>query len=321
MKIVLTDAKTVTQGDLSLEPLREFGELDINQLTPYGKIAEKIKDADIVLCNKTPLNPETLRLAKNLKLILLWATGYNNIDTDYCDSHGITVCNAGSYSTNAVAQHTFALILELINNTGNYNRFVQEGSWQKSDTFSPFAFPLNELAGKALGIFGYGAIGKAVAKIARAFNMNVFACSRSKNADENAEYADFDGLLSQSDILTVHCPLNKDSLHIFDKNAFAKMKQGSYFINTARGGVMIEEDLKDALLSGHLAGAGIDVLETEPMAADCKILGIENCIITPHIAWAPMETRTRLRGIVCDNIRNFLNGIPTNVVNNPGNRF
>lgn len=317
MKIVLTDAKTVTQGDLSLEPLKEFGELDIYELTPYEEIAERIRHADIVLCNKTPLNPETLRLAENLKLILLWATGYNNIDIDYCNTHGITVCNAGSYSTNAVAQHTFALILELINNVGNYNNFVQQGNWQKSDTFSPFAFPLNELSGKTLGIYGYGTIGKAVAKIANAFNMKVLAYSRSRKSDEYAEYADFDKLLANSDIISVHCPLNKESLHIFNKTAFSKMKQGSYFINTARGGVMVEEDLKNALESNHLAGAGIDVLEEEPMSERCKIIGIKNCIITPHVAWAPMETRIRLRSIVCDNIRNFLNGTPANVVNCP----
>lgn len=317
MKIVLTDAKTVTNGDLSLEPLKEFGELIVYQLTDYKDIAKRIEDADMVICNKTPLNEETLSLAKNLKLILLWATGYNNIDTDYCNKHGITVCNAGSYSTNAVAQHTFALILELFNNTGNYNHFVQDGSWQKSDTFSPFVFQLNELAGKTLGIFGYGSIGKATAKIAKAFSMNVIAYSRSKTSDQYADYADFYDLLKNSDIISVHCPLNKDSLHKFNKDAFSKMKKGSYFINTARGGVIVEEDLKNALESRHLAGAGIDVLETEPMAKDCKIIGIKNCIITPHVAWAPMETRQRLMGIVCNNIKNFLNNTPTHVVNNP----
>lgn len=317
MKIVLPDSKTVTQGDLSLEPLNKFGEVVVYDLTSYDEIAERVKDADVIICNKTVLNAETLALAKNLKLILLWATGYNNIDTDYCNKMGITVCNAGSYSTNAVAQHTFALILELINKVGSYNSFVQAGNWQKSDTFSPFAYSLNELAGMTLGIYGYGNIGKAVAKIANAFEMNVIAYSRSKKSDEYATYADFETLLKESDILTVHCPLNSESEHIFNKDTFAKMKQGSYFINTARGGVMVEEDLKDALTSHHLAGAGIDVLEIEPMSKDCKIFNIENCIITPHIAWAPMETRLRLMGIVCNNLQNFLDGRPTNVVNNP----
>ena len=317
MKIVLPDAKTVTQGDLSLEPLNKFGEVEVFGLTDYDEIAERVKDADVIICNKTVLNKETLALAKNLKLILLWATGYNNIDTDYCDKMGITVCNAGSYSTNAVAQHTFALILELINKVGAYNSFVQSGNWQKCDTFSPFAYNLNELAGRTLGIYGYGNIGRAVAKIAKAFEMNVIAYSRSQKSDEFATYADFDTLLKESDILSVHCPLNAESEHIFNKDTFAKMKQGAYFINTARGGVMVEEDLKNALTSGHLASAGIDVLEIEPMAQDCKILNVDNCIITPHIAWAPMETRLRLMGIVCNNLQNFINGTPSNVVNNP----
>ncbi|MCH5300373.1 MAG: D-2-hydroxyacid dehydrogenase [Ruminococcus sp.] len=317
MKIVLPDAKTVTNGDLSLEPLKEFGEVIIYELTAYDEIAERVKDADVIICNKTLLNSETLSLAKNLKLILLWATGYNNIDTDYCNSKGITVCNAGSYSTNAVAQHTFALILELINKVGSYNNFVQQGNWQKSDTFSPFVYKLNELAGKTLGIYGYGNIGKAVAKIAKAFDMNVIAYSRSKKSDEFASHADFDTLLKESDIISVHCPLNKQSQYVFNKETFAKMKKGSYFINTARGGVMVEEDLKNALISNHLAGAGIDVLDAEPMSKDCKIMGIKNCIITPHIAWAPMETRERLMDIVCSNLRNFINKTPTNVVNKP----
>lgn len=317
MKIVLPDAKTITQGDLSLEPLNKFGEVVVYGLTSYDEIKERVRDADVIICNKTVLNAETLALAKNLKLILLWATGYNNIDTDYCNKRGITVCNAGSYSTNAVAQHTFALILELINKVGAYNSFVQAGNWKKSDTFSPFAFNLNELAGRTLGIYGYGNIGKAVAKIAKAFEMNVIAYSRSKKSDEYATYADFETLLKKSDIISVHCPLNAESEHIFNKNTFAKMKQGSYFINTARGGVMVEEDLNNALESKHLAGAGIDVLEIEPMAEDCKIFNVENCIITPHIAWAPMETRQRLMGIVCNNLQSFIDGTPTNVVNNP----
>lgn len=317
MKIVLPDAKTVTNGDLSLEPLKEFGEVTVYELTLYKEIAERVKDADVIICNKTTLNAETLSLAKNLKLILLWATGYNNIDTNYCNSKGITVCNAGSYSTNAVAQHTFALILELINKVGSYNNFVQQGNWQKSDTFSPFIYKLNELSGKTLGIYGYGNIGRAVAKIAKAFDMTVIAYSRSEKSDEYASYADFDTLLKESDIISVHCPLNEQSQYVFNKETFTKMKKGSYFINTARGGVMVEEDLKDALTSNHLAGAGIDVLETEPMPKDCKIMGIENCIITPHIAWAPMETRERLMGIVCSNLRNFINKTPTNMVNNP----
>ena len=315
MKIVLTDAKTVTQGDLFLEPLKEFGQVVVNELTPYDKIAETIKDADMVICNKTPLNSETLSLATHLKYIGLFATGYNNIDVEYCRAKGITVCNAGSYSTDAVCQHTFALILEGLNRVGDYNKFVHEGNWKNSLTFSPFAFPLSEISQKTIGIVGYGSIGKAVAKVANAFNMNVLAYKRTPVEDSSVTFTDFDTILKESDIVTVHCPLNKDSEKMFDSKAFGKMKKGSIFINTARGGVMDEIALVDALNSGRLSFAGIDVLETEPMAQDCPLCGIENCIITPHIAWAPMETRERLMGIVTGNIRNFLNNKPTNVVN------
>lgn len=315
MKIVLTDAKTVTQGDLSLEPLKEFGEVIVHELTDYDKIAERVKDADAIICNKTPLNADTLKLASHLKYIGLFATGYNNIDTEYCSEHGITVCNAGSYSSDAVCQHTFALILECMNRVGDYSSFVADGNWKNSLTFSPFVFPLNELAGKTLGIVGYGNIGKAVGRVAKAFNMNVLAYKRSPVDEKGITFTDLDTLLRNSDIVTVHCPLNESSYRLFDKEAFNKMKDGAIFINTARGAVMDEYALKDALESGKLAYAGIDVLETEPMAKNCPICGIKNCFITPHIAWAPMETRERLMGIVCSNLRSFLNGAPINVVN------
>ena len=313
MKIVLTDAQTVTQGDLSLEPLSELGEVEVNLLTPYDRIAETVKDADAIICNKTVLNADTLRLATHLKYIGLFATGYNNIDVDYCREHGITVCNAGSYSTDAVCQHTFALILECMNRVGDYSRFTAEGSWKNSTTFSPFVYPLSEIAGKTLGIVGCGSIGSAVARVARAFNMNVLAYRRSRCGEEG--FVDLDTLLSRSDIVTVHCPLNEDSYRLFNDQTFAKMKDGSVFVNTARGGIMDEGAVVRALNSGKLAYAAIDVLEQEPMAEDCPLCGARNCIITPHIAWAPMETRERLMGIVCDNLRSFQNGTPKNAVN------
>ncbi|MCQ2515058.1 MAG: D-2-hydroxyacid dehydrogenase [Ruminococcus sp.] len=315
MKIVLTDAQTVLDELVDASSLDEFGEVVKYGLLKYDEVAEKIADADIVICNKTVLNEETLRLAKNLKYIGLFATGYNNIDIKYCAEHNITVCNAGSYSTNSVAQHTFALILEHFNNTSRYNQFVQDGKWKCSKTFSPFVYPLNELAGKTIGIVGLGNIGKAVAKIANAFEMNVIASNRSPRNVENITMVDFEELLEKSDIVSVHCPLNQDSKGIFDKKAFSKMKKGALFVNTARGGVMVEKDLKDALESGHLGGAAIDTLAVEPMEEDCILMDTKNCIITPHIAWAAVETRIRLMGIVTDNVRNFLNGNPTNKVN------
>lgn len=315
MKIVLTDAQTVLDNLVDASALRELGEVVEYGLLKYEEVAEKIADADIVICNKTQLDSYTLRLAENLKYIGLFATGYNNIDIDYCKEHNITVCNAGSYSTNAVAQHTFALILEHYNNTAKYNQFVQDGKWKRSKTFSPFVYPLSELAGKTLGIVGLGSIGQAVAKIANAFEMNVIAYNRSPREIENVKMVSLDELLSKSNIVSVHCPLNSESEHMFNKETFAKMKNGALFVNTARGGVMVEQDLFDALESEHLGGAAIDTLAVEPMEKDCILMNAKNCIITPHIAWAPLETRVRLMNIVVDNIKNFLNGTPTNKVN------
>lgn len=312
MKIVLTDAQTVLDNLVNADTLKQFGEVEEFGLLRYDEVAEKIADADMVVCNKTLLDKNTLRLAKNLKYIGLFATGYNNIDIDYCKEHNIAVCNAGSYSTNAVAQHTFSLILEHFNNTANYNKYVQDGLWKRSKTFSPFVYPLSELAGKTLGIVGFGNIGKAVAKIANAFEMRVIAFNRSEKQADGVEFVSFDTLLEQSDIVSVHCPLNSESQDMFDKNAFAKMKKGALFVNTARGGVMVEQDLFDALQSEHLGGAAIDTLRVEPMEEDCILMGAKNCIMTPHIAWAPVETRVRLMNIVADNIRAFLDGTPQN---------
>lgn len=312
MKIVLTDAQTVLDNLVNADILKQFGEVEEYGLLRYDEVAGKIADADMVVCNKTLLDKNTLRLAKNLKYIGLFATGYNNIDIDYCKAHNIAVCNAGSYSTNAVAQHTFALILEHFNNTSNYNKYVQDGRWKRSKTFSPFVYPLSELAGKTLGIVGFGNIGRAVARIANAFEMRVIAYNRSEKQADGVEFVSFETLLEQSDVVSVHCPLNSESQDMFDKNAFAKMKKGALFVNTARGGVMVEQDLFVALQSEHLGGAAIDTLKVEPMEEDCILMGAKNCIMTPHIAWAPVETRVRLMNIVADNIRAFLDGSSKN---------
>ena len=314
MKIVLTDAQTVIDDLVTADCLNEFGEVISHGLLRYDEVAEAIADADMVICNKTLRNAETLRLAKKLRYIGLFATGYNNIDVDYCRAHGITVFNAGSYSTNAVAQQTFALILEHYNKVARYNQYVQDGRWKRSPTFSPFVYPLNELAGKTLGIVGLGTIGKEVAAIANAFHMHVIAYNRSQKEVEGVTQVGFEQLLSESDVVTVHCPLNQDSENLFNKETFMKMKPGALFVNTARGGVMVEQDLHDVLESGHLGGACIDVLHIEPMEEDCVLMNTKNCIITPHVAWAPLETRRRLMDIVSDNIRQYLNGTPINIV-------
>lgn len=316
LKIVIPDCKTVTDGDVSLDCFKDFGDVAAYELSGVSLLPERIKDADIILCNKTPMNEQTLKSAENLKYIGLFATGYNNIDLEYTRSRGITVCNAADYSTDAVAQHTFALILEHYSKVHSYNSFVQKGEWIKSDVFSPFVYRMHELSGKTLGIVGFGSIGRAVAKIALAFNMNVLFYSRSiKNDVGNAVQTDLDTLVSNSDIVTVHCPLNSQSAEMFNSELFSKFKKGALFINTSRGGVVNELALKEALENGTLSAAATDVLQTEPMAADCILLGTKNLTITPHVAWAPTETRERLVRIVYDNLKSYLCGKPKNVVN------
>lgn len=315
MKILLTDMDTITDGDLSLEPIEQFGELVCCDLSNYDEIAEKIKDADMILCNKTPLNAQTLAKAGHLKYIGLFATGYNNIDLDYCSAHGITVCNAGNYSTDAVAQHTFALILEHFSRAAEYGVFVEDGGWTKSKTFSKFIYQTQELAGKTMGLIGFGAIAQAAANIALAFRMRVLCYTRTPKTSSDISFVSFDELLKKSDVISVHCPLNADSENMFNETAFSKCKDGAYFVNTARGAIVDETALLHALESGKLSGAGIDVLRKEPMRPDCPLLCAPNIIITPHVAWAPMETRRRLLETVLSNIRAYLDGTPQNVVN------
>ena len=314
MKIVITDASTVTNGDISLKVFEQFGQVEIFDVTEPTQVADRVKDADMVICNKTLLNRDNLKEAKNLKYIGLFATGYNNIDLEYTNEKGITVCNAPGYSTEAVAQHTFAFILSILNRVGEYNETVKQGDWIKSRTFSYFPLPLSELSQKTIGIVGYGSIGKRVGDIAKAFNMKVLVHNRSKIQDETVLQVTFDELLAKSDIVTLHCPLNKDSENIMNEEAFNKMKDGAVFVNTARGGMVDEIALRKALTSGKLLGAGVDVLRSEPMDKDCPLFNAPNCYITPHIAWAGVETRTRLLKLVTDNIQAFLDGRPQNTV-------
>ena len=318
MKIVLTDAQTVTNGDIDLSVFEKYGEVVIYPLTSREETAERIADADVVLLNKTVMDEEVLSQAKNLKYIGIFATGYNMIDLAYCREHGITVSNAGSYSTDAVAQTVFAFLLHHYSRVADYDAFVREGGWKNSPSFSPFVFPTFELAGKTIGIFGFGAIGRKVARIAEAFSMKVVAVPHrmpeTVDPDDSVLYTDLDTMLGMADIVSVHTPLNAETKELFNAERFAQMKPGAYFVNTSRGGVLVEEALRDALESGHLSGAGIDVLTLEPMRADCVLHGVKNLTTTPHVAWAPKETRVRLLDIVEDNLKNFLAGTPTHVV-------
>lgn len=318
MKIVITDAKTVTKGDIDLSVLSVFGEVIAYPLTSQSELIERIGDADAVICNKSQITREVIEACPNLRYIGLFATGYNNIDVVAAREHGVTVCNAGSYSTASVAQQVFAFILNHTTNVAGYDRFVQDGNWMKSETFSPFVFDMCELDGKTLGIFGFGSIGKAVAKIANAFGMRVIVNTRTqREADKQAyhiEYVSFDTLLEESDYITVHCPLTKETTGVFNAQAFAKMKKTCYFVNTSRGAVLDEKALADAVKNQVIFGAGIDVLSVEPMQKDCPLIGVNGVTITPHVAWAPYETRKRLLSIVCNNIKAFLDGKPQNVV-------
>lgn len=315
MRMVVTDAATVVGDGVTLDFLQPFGEVTAYDVTGPKELAERIAPAEILLCNKTAIPAAAIAAAPGLRFIGVFATGYNNIDLEAASARGIVVCNVPGYSTEAVAQHTFALLLALLNRVGEYNRTVAAGDWIRSRTFAYFPLPTAELAGKTMGIVGYGAIGRRVAEIARAFGMPVLVYGRHPIVDPTVEPVPLPVLLERADVVSLHCPLNEDSRGMMDAEAFARMKPGAILLNTARGPLVDERALRVALDSGHLGGAGVDVLCTEPMAPDCPLYGAPRCCITPHIAWAGVETRRRLMGVVEDNIRAFLAGQPIHRVN------
>ena len=314
MRIVVLDAATVVGHGVDLQFLKEFGEVTEYDLTSPEEIIPRLQGADGVLVNKVRITAAVMAACPTLKYVGLFATGYNNVDVDYAAAHGVTVCNVPGYSTEAVAQHTVAFILALTDRVHEYNATVARGDWVRSRTFSYFPIPLMELRGKTIGIVGYGAIGRRVGDMARAFGMQVLVHGRRPIPDTDVEQVPFEELLRRSAVVTLHCPLNADSEGMMDAAAFAAMKEGAIFINTARGGLVDEHALRAVLDSGHLLGAGIDVLQTEPMTADCPLLGAPRCLITPHIAWAGLETRRRLMGVVAENLRRYLVGDPINRV-------
>ena len=314
MRIVVADAATVVGNGIDLEFLKEFGEVTVYDLTAPEEMIPRLQGADAVIVNKTPISADVMAACPTLKYVGLFATGFNNIDVAYAAAHGVTVCNVPGYSTEAVAQHTFALLLGVTDRVHEYNETVAQGDWVRSRTFSYFPIPLAELCGKTIGIVGYGAIGRRVGDMARAFGMKVLVHGRRPIPDTDVEQVPFDELLRRSDVVTMHCPLNADSVGMMNAAAFAAMKQGAIFINTSRGGLVDEHALRAALDSGHLLGAGVDVLQVEPMAEDCPLLGAPRLLITPHIAWAGVETRRRLMGVVADNLRHYLAGAPINRV-------
>ena len=309
MKILITDSASLKSGgDLSTEVLEKYGEISEFDNIDRTTLLKEVTDKNIIFCNKTVIDREVIDRAEKLKFIGVFATGYNNIDTEYAKEKGIAVCNAGSYSTNAVAQQVIAYILIHYTQIPKYNEFVKDGGWKRSKIFSPLVFGTDEVAGKTLGIVGYGNIGKAVETAAKGLGMNVIVYTRTVRPNGSTRFVSFDELLENSDVITLHCPLNRESADMMNKEAFAKCRDGAFFINTSRGGTVDEAALYDALCSGKLSGAAVDVLKEEPMAEDCVLFGAPNIIITPHTSWAPLTTRKRLLGIACENLEAFLNG-------------
>ncbi len=314
MKITVLDGFAENPGDLSWEWLAEYGEYTVYDRTPADLIAERVKDCDVVITNKTPLRRDLLQTLTNLKYVGLLSTGYNIVDWDYCKKAGIPVCNIPSYSTSAVAQLTFALILEHTNAVAIHSQSVHSGEWSACKDFCYWKTPLTELQNKTLGIIGFGSIGKAVAKIALAFGMRVIASTNHPAPFDGVEFADYDTLLRQSDFVSLHCPLTDKTEGMVDATFLAKMKPSAMLINTSRGQVINEADLAFALKNGTISAAGLDVLSTEPPKTDNPLIGIGNCYITPHIAWAGYETRVRLMEICKENLKAFSLGKPQNVV-------
>lgn len=317
MKIVILDSETVSQNDVSFDMVTSQGETTIYGYTPNEMVAEKIGNADAVICNKCLITEEVFSKCPNLKYVGLFATGYNNVDLNAATKHGAIVCNVPAYSTNSVAQHTFAFILNHFNKVADYAHTVERGDWVNYKFFSYFYMPTGEISDLTLGVIGFGDIGKRVAELGKAFGMNVIAYSRTKSkiAECGVEAVELDELLKRSDVLTIHCPLTDDTNQMINKNTLSKMKKTALLINTSRGGVINEQDLTDALNNGTIAGACLDVITYEPMTEDCPLRKAKNCTITPHIAWAPKETRERLLEVVSQNIKGFINGNPQNVVN------
>ncbi len=314
MKTVILDRCTVTKGDIDMSALNDFGEIEYYDMLPKEKIIAVLQGADAVVCNKSVIDRDIID-GTALKFIGLFATGYNNIDIEYARQKGIVVCNVPGYSTDSVTQVTISFILELACSTSKYVSSVAMGDWKKASQFSYFDFPITELAGKTLGIYGLGTIGLSVARVASALCMNIIAYTRTPKSIDGVTNVSEKELFENSDFLTFHCPLNEQTARVLNKETLALMKPSAFIINTARGGVIDEYALAEALKNRQIAGAALDVLTYEPMAADCPLWGLDNCIITPHIAWASIESRTRLIGKVAENLRAFTDGSPINVVN------
>lgn len=318
MKIVILERNSVGT-DVSVDCIGNYGDVTIYRNTTAEDVAEKVQEAEIIIANKAPLNAETLKNAPDVKLICEFATGFDNVDLNYCKERGIKVANVVNYSTDAVAQHTFALCFYVLEKLHHYDEYVKSGAYAAQDRFSNFDLPFTELAGKTWGIIGMGNIGKKVAEIAKAFGCRViFHSITGKSSCTDYEMVEFDTLLKEADVLSLHCPLSDLSRNLIDLDALKKMKETAILINVARGPVVNDADLCTALNAGYIAAAGLDVTSTEPMKDSnplSKIMDSNRLIITPHMAWASIEARNRVVSETCKNIEAFLKGEDRNIVN------
>jgi len=310
VKIIILDGYAENPGDLSWDGFAALGDLTVYDHTPADEIIPRIGDAEIVITNKTPLTAQTLDACPHIRYIGVLATGYNVVDVEAARRRGIVVTNVPAYGTAAVAQHVFALLLELCHHVGHHNAAVQRGRWTNGRDFCFWDYPLIELAGKTMGIVGFGRIGRAVADIARAFGMQVLACSAHGGEGQAA----LEEVLTQSDVISLHCPLTPENAGLINAETIRRMKDGVLIVNTARGPLIDEAALREALLSGKIKGAAVDVASVEPIRADNPLLGLDNCLITPHIAWASVESRRRLMDAAVGNLEAFLKGSPVNNV-------
>ena len=320
MKIVVLDGYTENPGDLSWEELGKLGELtvyDRTSLTDEAEAIARIGDAEIVFTNKTPITRKVLDACPGIRFISLLATGYNCVDYAYAREKGIPVTNVPTYGTASVGQFAIALLLEICHHIGHHDASVHAGNWERCADWCYWDYPLIELAGKTMGIIGFGRIGQTTGRIARAMGMEVLAYdSHPSDAGRAiAEYVDLDALLARSDVVALHCPLFPETEGIINRETIAKMKDGAILLNNSRGPLVVEQDLADALNAGKLAAAGLDVVSTEPIRGDNPLLQAKNCIITPHISWAPKESRQRIMDCAVSNVKAFLSGSPVNVVN------
>lgn len=321
VKIVVLDGYTENPGDLSWEGLKELGELTVYDRTSYVEapvIAERIADADIAVINKTPISKQTIDSCPNLKAVAVLATGYNVVDYEYAKEKGILVLNVPTYGTQIVGQYAVGLLLEICSHFAAHDAAVKEGRWENNVDWCFWDYPMIELYGKTAGIIGFGRIGQATGKILKAMNMRVLANDKFESESGKAiadEYVDRDTLLAESDVIFLHCPLFPDTEGIICKENIDKMKDGVIIINNSRGQLVVEQDLTDALNSGKVYAAGLDVVSTEPIKGDNPLLAAKNCLITPHISWAAQAARQRIMDITVENIKAFLDGQPINVVN------